>query len=92
MSTAAIRNLFGSRLASAYAPTVLASFGSGKTRIDVRVIAHDGAASYLAALKADLQQRKTGGQALASRPADHADAHGPQADGRRPGRRAAACS
>jgi hypothetical protein len=65
VSTAAIRQLFGSRLDSGYAPTVLASFGSGKTRIDVRVIAHEGAASYLAALRADLQERKNGGQALA---------------------------
>ena len=64
VSTATIRQLFGSRLAG-YAPTVLARFGSGKTRIDVRVIAHEGAASYLAALRADLQERKNGGQALA---------------------------
>ena len=68
VSTAAIRNLFGSRLPSAYAPMVLASFGSGKARIDVRVIAPDGAASYLSALKADWQQRKTIGRALASAP------------------------
>jgi len=66
VSTATIRNLFGSRLGSAYAPTVLASFGSGKTRIDVRVIASDGAAAYLAALRADLQERKSGGEALAA--------------------------
>jgi hypothetical protein len=65
VSTAAIRNLFGSRLDSAYAPTALASFGSGKTQIDVRVIASDGAAAYLAALRADLQERKSGGEALA---------------------------
>ena len=68
VSTAAIRNLFGRRLASAYAPMVLASFGSGKARIDVRVIAPDGAASYLSALKADWQQRKTIGHALATAP------------------------
>ena len=68
VSTAAIRNLFGSRLHSVYAPTVLASFGSGKARIDVRVIAPDGAASYLSALKADWQQRKTIGRALAGAP------------------------
>ncbi len=63
VSTAAIRNLFGSRLDSVYAPTVLASFGSGKARIDVRVIAPHGAAAYLAALRADLQERKSVGEA-----------------------------
>jgi hypothetical protein len=65
VSTAAIRNLFGSRLDSVYAPTVLASFGSGKARVDVRVIAPDGAAAYLTGLRADLQQRKGAGGALA---------------------------
>jgi hypothetical protein len=66
VSTAAIRNLFGGRLGAAYAPTVLASFGSGKNRIDVRVIASDGAAAYLTALRSDLQERKSGGEALAA--------------------------
>jgi hypothetical protein len=65
VSTAAIRNLLGSSLDSVYAPIVLASFGSGKARIDVRVIAPDGAAAYLAALREDLQERKSGGEALA---------------------------
>ena len=68
VSTAAIRNLFGGRLNTVYAPTVLASFGSGKTRIDVRVIAHDGAAAYLADLKADWQERRSAGGALAGFP------------------------
>ena len=59
VSTAAIRNLFGSRLGSVYAPAVLASFGSGKARIDIRQIAPDGAAAYQSALKTDEQERKT---------------------------------
>jgi hypothetical protein len=66
VSTAAIRNLLGSSLGSVYAPIVLASFGSGKARIDVRVIAADGAAAYLANLKADWQERRSAGGALAS--------------------------
>ena len=65
VSTATIRNMFGSQLDTVYAPTVLASFGAGNTRIDVRVIAPDGAAAYLSALRTDLQQRKTFGAALA---------------------------
>jgi hypothetical protein len=59
VSTAAIRNLFGSRLNSVYAPAVLASFGSGKARIDIRQIAPDGAAAYQSALRTDEQERKT---------------------------------
>ncbi len=59
VSTAAIRNLFGSRLGSVYAPAVLASFGSGKARIDIRQIAPDGAAAYQSALRTDEQERKT---------------------------------
>src|SRR5208282_4427340 len=54
----------GSRLASDYAPAVIASFGSGKARIDVRVIAPDGASAYLQQLRADQQERKTNGAAM----------------------------
>ena len=65
VATAAVRREFGGRLSSVYAPVVLASFGSGSTRIDVRVIAPDGAAAYLSALRADQQQRKSLGAELA---------------------------
>jgi hypothetical protein len=58
VATAVIRDQFGSRLASAYAPAVLASFGSGKARIDIRQIVPNGAAAYRSALNADLQNRK----------------------------------
>jgi len=68
VSTAAIRNLFASRLGTDYAPAVLASFGSGKTRIDVRVIAPHGANAYLSALVTDLQWRKNVGGELAKFP------------------------
>ena len=68
MSTATIRDLFGTRLSSVYAPAVLASFGSGKIRIDVRVIAPEGAEAYLSAFRADLQQRKDLGAQLAAFP------------------------
>jgi hypothetical protein len=61
-STATVRDLFGSRLDSAYAPAVLASFGSGKTRIDVRVVG----ATYLSALRTDVQQRKSTGVVMAA--------------------------
>jgi hypothetical protein len=64
VATAAIRSEFGSRLTSVYAPTVLASFGSGSAQIDVRVYAAGGAAAYLAALRADELSRRSDGSQL----------------------------
>jgi hypothetical protein len=65
VATAAIRSQFGSRLTTVYAPTVLASFGSGAARIDVRAYAAGGAAQYLAALRADeLSRARAGSQLL----------------------------
>jgi predicted Ser/Thr protein kinase len=59
VATPAIQAQFGSRLASVYAPAVIASFGSGNARIDIREIYSGGAAAFRAALQADLQARKT---------------------------------
>ena len=42
IATADIRNQFGSKLAVVYAPEVIASFGTGANRIDIRVIAQRG--------------------------------------------------
>jgi hypothetical protein len=64
VATPAIRKQFGSRLTSVYAPAVIASFGSGNARIDVRVTAPQGASEYLSQLRADQQARKAGGTAL----------------------------
>jgi hypothetical protein len=65
IATAAVRSEFGGRLAGVYAPAVLASFGTGGTRIDVRAVAAYGAAAYRAALAADLAARShAGGQLL----------------------------
>jgi hypothetical protein len=58
VATADIRRQFGTLLGSAYAPAVMASFGAGNVRIDIREIYAYGAAAYQSALKADLQQRK----------------------------------
>jgi hypothetical protein len=58
VATATVRNQFGSRLDSVYAPGVLASFGSGKARIDIRQTAPRGPAAYWSALQADQQERK----------------------------------
>jgi hypothetical protein len=64
LGTPAVRGLFGSRLAAVYAPAVLASFGTGPARIDVRVVAPDGSAAYRRALAADRQARQAAGLQL----------------------------
>jgi len=63
VATAAIRTQFGSRLAI-YAPGVLASFGSGNTRIDILWVYPDGDAAYNTALSATLSLRKSAGAQL----------------------------
>jgi hypothetical protein len=64
LATASVRGIFGGRLASVYAPEVLASFGVGAARIDVRIVAPDGAAVYRTALAADLGARRVAGAQL----------------------------
>jgi hypothetical protein len=63
-ATPALRSQFGARLASEYAPLVLASFGTGPARVDVRVVAAKGAAAYLSALSQDVAARKAFGTRL----------------------------
>jgi hypothetical protein len=64
VATPALRSQFGTRLETVYAPTVLASFGSGAGRIDVRAVAPDGAAAYESALAADQRARIAAGRQL----------------------------
>jgi hypothetical protein len=68
VATLAVRNQFGTRLPSVYAPVVIASFGTGAGRIDVRGIAPDGAAAYRAALAADRRSRISAGSQLLRNP------------------------
>jgi hypothetical protein len=68
VATAAVRSQFGGRLASVYAPGILASFGSGSLRIDVRAIAPDGATAYETALASDLAARRVVGRQLLGNP------------------------
>ena len=46
------------QLADQYAPALVASFGSGGTRIEVRAVEPGGAAAYQSALRADLAARR----------------------------------
>jgi hypothetical protein len=64
VATPVIRNQFGTRLASVYAPLVIASFGSGAERVDVRFIAPDGSKSFEAQLPAYRQDRIAAGRQL----------------------------
>jgi hypothetical protein len=64
VSTAAVRNQIGPRLASVYAPVVIASFGGGASLVQVRVIAPDGAAAQLSINRSDELARKAAGLQL----------------------------
>jgi hypothetical protein len=64
MSSAAVRSQLGTRLATVYAPAVIAAFGGGATLVQVRVVVPGGAAAYLPALRADQKARATVGGEL----------------------------
>jgi hypothetical protein len=53
-----------SELAGRYAPALIASFGSGGNRIEVRAIEPGGVSAYRAALRADLAARRSAGSQL----------------------------
>ncbi len=53
-----------SQLVDEYAPALIASFGSGDARIEVRAAEAGGAAAYQAALRADLAARRSAGSQL----------------------------
>lgn len=88
VATAAVRSQFGSRLKTVFAPTVIASFGSGSAQVDVRVYAPGGGPAYLSALRADLQTRQNLGRVLlrnsrvSATPAARADLAAGQVDTR----------
>jgi len=64
VATSAIRSQFGLRLAAVYAPQVIASFGSGATRVDVRTIAPAGASSFRTQLDAEQTALASAGRQL----------------------------
>jgi hypothetical protein len=64
VSTAAVRSQLGSRLATVYAPVIIASFGTGADLVQVRVTAVGSAAAYLSAVRADVRARKLAGTEL----------------------------
>src|SRR3984885_5360010 len=66
VATPALRSQFGPRLATVYAPLVLASFGSGAQRIDIRYLAPGGTAAFQASLASARQTRMEAGRQLLS--------------------------
>jgi serine/threonine protein kinase len=58
VATAAIRTQYGGRLASVYAPAIIARFGSGNARIDIRLVYPGGTTRYRAVRLAALRARK----------------------------------
>ena len=66
VATPAIRSQFGPRLAAAYAPQVIASFGSGAARVDIRMIAPAGARAFRTQLAAKQSALALAGRQLLS--------------------------
>lgn len=66
VATPALQSQFGPRLATVYAPLVLASFGSGVQRIDIRYLSPGGTAAFEASLAAAKRSRIQAGQQLLS--------------------------
>src|SRR6202020_1819830 len=64
VATPVIHGQFGSRLAADYAPQVIASFGTGTGRVDVRTVAPDGAAAFNTQLAAEHANLVSAGQQL----------------------------
>jgi hypothetical protein len=64
IATPAIQSQFGPRLASVYAPLVVASFGSGAEQVQVRYIPPGGTAAFEAQLATDRENRVAGGEQL----------------------------
>jgi hypothetical protein len=64
VATPAVRSQFGPRLATVYAPLLLASFGSGAQRIDIRYLAPAGTAAFEASLVSARSARIQAGQQL----------------------------
>ncbi len=74
VATPAIQNQFGPRLAGVYAPLVIASFGTGAERVDIRYVPPDGTAAFNAQLAADRKARMAGGAQLLGNKNVHASA------------------
>lgn len=64
VETPAVLYLFGSSLSQAWAPAVLATFGTGTAQVAVRVMAPHGTGTYMSELSNDLTVRRNYGGTL----------------------------
>ena len=74
VASPSVRNEFGSQLTEVFAPALIATFGSGATRVDIRAIASLGGSAYRAAEPAELAARKAAGAQLLHNQRFHASA------------------
>ena len=72
VATPAVRAQFGSRLASVYAPLLIATFGTGAERVEVRGVWPGGTAAFNASLRTDLSARIEAGDQLLTNKNVHA--------------------
>jgi hypothetical protein len=88
VSTVAVRSQLGTRLATVYAPVVLASFGQHASLVQVRETAVGGTRSFLDAVRRDLRARTAAGRELSrnsgivARPAARAELQAGRVDAR----------
>jgi len=71
VATRAVRDLVGSGLQRETASALIAGFGSGAARVEVRAVAPGGAAAYRAALAADWAERRKAAAQLVTSPRIH---------------------
>jgi len=64
VATGPVRAQYRGRLVSVYAPALIASFGSGNARIDIRLVYPGGAARYRGDQETALRARKSAGAQL----------------------------
>ena len=72
VATPAVRALFGARLSSVYAPLLIAAFGTGAERVEVRGVWPGGTAAFDASLRTDLSARIEAGVQLLTNKNVHA--------------------
>jgi hypothetical protein len=72
IATPAVRALFGSRLTSVYAPLLIATFGTGAERVEVRGVWPGGTAAFSASERTDLSARIEAGDQLLTNKNVHA--------------------
>jgi hypothetical protein len=72
VATPAVRALFGARLASVYAPLLIATFGTGPEQVQVRGVWPGGTAAFNNSLRTDLSARIEAGDQLLTNKNVHA--------------------